>query len=342
MKNLSTYTRIYLMLLSPIAVFAQTAIYIHQECHQKKIGVLSPNDLVGIRVDKETIKFATPKYDEPTCIVFSVDTAGYKVEKVWVDSATKRIDLWVYNCNGYRSSVKNANLLTKEDRINKFYFEYLERRFTERESYLRAFNDFLMDYIQKNPTSFLSLDYASRLTDASDAKLREALNLLEFANGHYPTFQKLKNKLLYKNAIKMNEPIFDFGGMTLDSTPFSINDVNNKATLIMVWQSGCSAAKKIFPEIAVMQNKYAKDGLGVIYFSLDEDKASWKEISMNYKIPNVNISDLQGFNGKTALQFGITAIPAFYILDKEKKVKLVNFGDDAALLEAALKKILKE
>jgi thiol-disulfide isomerase/thioredoxin len=293
-------------------------------------------------VDKETFKFAVPKFDEPTSIVFSVDTASSHIEKVWVDSATKRIDLWIYNCKTYRSGVKNANLLTKEDRINKFYFEYLERRFTERESYLWAFNDFLMDYIQKNPKSFLSLNYASRLTDASDAQLKEALNILEPSNGHYPTYKKLKNKLLYKPAIKMNEPIFNFDGRTLDSTYFSIKDVNNKATLIMVWESGCSGAKKIFPQIAAIQNKYAKEGLGVVYFSLDEDKASWKEISMNYKIPNVNISDLQGFNGKTALQFGITAIPAFYILDKEKKVRMVTFGEEAALIEIELKKILKE
>jgi thiol-disulfide isomerase/thioredoxin len=342
MKNFSNHLSITLILFFPIAVLAQTDIYVHQDCHQKKIAVLSPNGLVGIQEDKETLKFAVPQYDEPTCVVLSVDTAGSRIEQVWVDSATKRIDMWIYNCKTYRSGVKNANLLTKEHRINKYYFDYLAHRFPDRGLYLRAFNDFLMDYIQKNPKSFLSLDYAARLTEASDAQLREALNILEPANGHYLTFQKLKNKLLYKNAIKMNEPIFDFGGRTLDSTYFSIKDVNNKATLIMVYESGCSGAKNIFPQIAAIQSKYVKDGLGVVYFSLDEDKASWKNISTNYKIPDVNISDLQGFNGKTALQFGITAIPAFYILDKDKKVRLVTFGEEAALLEIELKKLLKE
>jgi thiol-disulfide isomerase/thioredoxin len=342
MKNLSTYLRINFILFFPLMLFAQTDIYIHQECHQKNIGVLSHNDFVGIKVDNETLRFSVPKFDEPTRIIFSVDTAGFKVERVWVDSATKRVDLWIYNCNSYRSSVKNANLLTKEERINGYYFEYINQKFTDRAPYLRAFNEFLMDYIQKNPNSFLSLDYAARLTEASDGQLLKALNILEPANGRYPTYQKLKNKLLYKNAIKMNEPIFDFGGQTLDGTNFSIKDVNNRATLIMIWQGGCSRAKKIFPQIAALQNKYAKDGLGVVYFSLDDDRASWKEISINYNIPHVNISDLQGFNGKTALQFGITAIPAFFLLDKEKKVRMVTVGDEAALIEIELKKILKE
>jgi hypothetical protein len=61
-----------------LTLFAQTDIYIHQECHQKNIGMLSHNDLVGIRVDKETLKFSVPKFDEPTQIVFSVDSINTK------------------------------------------------------------------------------------------------------------------------------------------------------------------------------------------------------------------------------------------------------------------------
>jgi Thioredoxin-like len=87
----------------------------------------------------------------------------------------------------------------------------------------------------------------------------------------------------------------------------------------MVWQSGCSGAKQMFSKMAEIQSKYSNKGLDLVYFSLDEDKTSWKETSTNYKIQAINISDLQGFNGKTALKFGITAIPFFLILDKEKK-----------------------
>jgi thiol-disulfide isomerase/thioredoxin len=340
MKSLPIY--VFAVLFFPITLFAQTDIFVHQACYQKNVAVVSHNNIAGIRVDSETLKFSVPKFNEPTCIVFSVDTMAYKIEKVWIDSATKRIDLRISNCKSYRSSVKNANLLTKEDRINGYYFDYLAYRFPDRKPYLEAFNAFIMDYVRKNSNSYLSLDYAARMTDVSDANLKEALDILEPTNGHYPTFQKLKNKLLYKNVVKINETIFDFSAKKLDGSNFSINDVNSKATVIMVWHGGCRFCKKAMPKVVDMQSKYAKDGLGMVYFSLDEDRASWQEMSTNYKIPNVNISDLQGFNGKIALQMGITATPYFIILDKTKKVRAIKIGDDTEELETELKKILQE
>jgi thiol-disulfide isomerase/thioredoxin len=329
-------------LICPFLLISQTEIFIHQVCQQKVIGVINHPEIVGVMVDKETLKFLIPRYNEPTRISFNIDTAGYRAERVWVDSVTSKIDLWIYNCGSYKSKVDNPNLLTKDERINNIYFDYLAQKYPNDEDYVKYFDNFLIEYITNNPKSFLSIVYATKLTNIRDNKFGEILKNLEPSNSFYPTYQKAKNKLMYKKSLMIGESIDDLKAKKLDGSNFFLSDVKSKVTILMFWQSTCSWSRKLIPKISEIQKKFTKEQLSVIYFSLDENKVLWQEASNSYNIPDINISDLEGVFGKTSLKFGISATPYFLILNKEKKLRTVTFGNEIILVENELSKILAE
>lgn len=324
-----------------IAMTAQTAVYVHQSCQQKVVGVINHPEIVGKNIDAETILFNVPVGDEPTRISFHIDTAGFKVERIWIDSSSKRIDLWVHNCKAYQSRVENPNMLTKEERVNNLYFDYLAQKFTDRDAYVRAFNDFLAHYIQDNPGSYLSLNYISKFA-GTDAEIAELLKIVEPANGKYVTFQKMKNRLLYKGKAKLGEPLPNFEAVQLDGEPFNSKNMDGKATVLMFWQSGCKWSKKVMPSIKDLQQKFSAQGVRFVYFSLDENKLLWQETSEANNLGTFNVSDLQGVYGKVPLELGISSTPSFFVLDGERKVRLYTFGDEVKLVETELKRVLEK
>jgi thiol-disulfide isomerase/thioredoxin len=329
-------------LICPFLLISQTEIFIHQVCQQKVIGVINHPEIVGVMVDKETLKFLIPRYNEPTRISFNIDTAGYRAERVWVDSVTPKIDLWIYNCGSYKCKVDNPNLLTRDERINNIYFDYLAQKYPKDEDYVKYFDSFLTEYITNNPKSFLSIVYATKLTNIRDDKFGEILKNLEPSNSIYPTYQKAKNKLMYKKSLAIGESIGDFKAEKLDGSNFFLSNVKSKVTILMFWQSTCSWSKKLLPKISEIQKKFTKEQLTIVYFSLDENKALWQDVSMEHKISEFNISDLKGVFGEIPLKFGINATPYFLILDKEKKLRTVTFGNELILIESELNKLLVE
>ena len=324
-----------------LLLMAQTEVYVHQSCQKKVVGVINHPEIVGRDIDAETILFNFPAESEPTRISFHIDTAGFKVERIWIDSSSKRIDLWVYNCKAYQSRVEHPNLLTREERTNNLYFDYLAQKFTDREAYVRAFNDFLTHYIQDNPDSYLSLNYVSKFA-GTDTEIAELLKILEPANSKYSTFQKMKNRLLYKGKAKLGEPLPGFEAVQLDGKPFTSKSIDGKATVVMFWQSGCKWSKKVIPSMSNLQQKFFAQGVQFVYFSLDENRALWQESSATEHIGNWNISDLQGVYGKVPLEMGVSSTPSFFVLDGEHKVRLFTFGNEVGLVESELKRILKK
>jgi thiol-disulfide isomerase/thioredoxin len=332
---------LFLIFLS-ISSNAQVEVFIHQKCHSRAIGVINHPEIIGTEIDNETTRFIIPTQEEPMRISFHIDTVGFKIERMWIDSSTKIVDLTVFNCSSYRCAIENANILTKEERINGLYFDYLAQKYgDDKDLYLQKFNAFIVEYIKNNPDSFLSLNYISKFT-GKDSEIAELLKIVEPTNSRYPSFQKMKNRIVYKNQIKINSPIPDFESQQINEQPFSTFSLKNKATLVFFWQSGCRWSVKSIPKILEIQEKYANKGVEVIFFNLDENKALWKENSTKFGIKDINISDGQGFYGKTPLSLGVSATPYFFLLDKEKKIQLVTFGDETPLVERELIKIIDQ
>jgi peroxiredoxin len=86
--------------------------------------------------------------------------------------------------------------------------------------------------------------------------------------------------------------------------------------------------------------KYKAKGFEVFSVSLDSDKARWTNaIAQDGLVWPNHVSDLGGWRNAAAGAYGVTSIPATFLLDRDGKVVGTNLRGPA--LEARLAELLR-
>jgi len=118
-----------------------------------------------------------------------------------------------------------------------------------------------------------------------------------------------------------------------------LSDLKGKVVLIDFWASWCRPCRMENPNVVAAYKKYNSKGFEVFSVSLDRDKASWiKGIKDDGLIWPNHVSDLGYWNSQGAKIYGVSSIPATFLINKEGKIVAKNLR--GAALENALKELL--
>ena len=90
----------------------------------------------------------------------------------------------------------------------------------------------------------------------------------------------------------------------------------NRYTLVEFWESSSDSCLQEIPHLASSYNDFHNRGLGVVSVSLDENKESWKAAIEKHHMTWNHLVDAKGWNGKAALQYGVTHLPAMVLIDQ--------------------------
>jgi thiol-disulfide isomerase/thioredoxin len=117
-----------------------------------------------------------------------------------------------------------------------------------------------------------------------------------------------------------------------------LSDLKGKVVLLDFWASWCRPCRMENPNVVNMYKKYNSKGFEVFSVSLDRDKASWmRGIQEDGLIWPNHVSDLGYWNSKGAKIYGVSSIPATFLINKEGKIVAKNLR--GAALENALKEL---
>jgi len=154
------------------------------------------------------------------------------------------------------------------------------------------------------------------------------LAFIEQARQQYKSLSKVE---IGKIAPEINLP-------DPDGNLVSLSSLRGKVVLIDFWAQWCKPCRMENPNIVAAYNQYQDQGFEVYGVSLDRTKEQWVRGIEEDGLRWTQVSDLQYWSSEAAQAYGVKAIPASFLLDREGKIIAKNLRGPA--LQAKLKEVL--
>ncbi|TKC56913.1 AhpC/TSA family protein [Pedobacter hiemivivus] len=181
----------------------------------------------------------------------------------------------------------------------------------------------MLVFAKNNPNSYFALQALSESVSGygvkSDMvlplfnKLSEPLRLSYTGQGLY----KLLNAHIV-TAIGVNAP--NFTQQDVNGKSVSLVDFKGKYVLIEFWASWCSPCRAESPNLLKQYASFKDKGFEILGVSVDSDKAKWLEAIKKDGLTWPQISDLKGWDNEARKVYGISGVPANFLVSPEGKI----------------------
>lgn len=189
---------------------------------------------------------------------------------------------------------------------------------TEAEKLFEEYISLITDYLHKYGDTEQGIDILrenyylltlEELEDVFDALKQETLENEKIAS--------IYSNFLIQKATSEGNQFIDFSALTPEGEELSLSSIIGKTDYVLVdfWASWCGPCRQSMPQ---MKNLYkeANGRLQILGVSLDNDKEKWLNAIATLDLPWLHISDLKGWKSIPAGLYGINAIPATILIDK--------------------------
>ena len=199
-----------------------------------------------------------------------------------------------------------------------------------------------IELIEENTDKYVSIIVLSDLvgTQAIDAtraealfdKLDQSLQEMEKGNRLKEMIAQAKEREAAASLAEVGNKAPEFTAPTPTGEQLSLRAaMGSKYTIIDFWASWCKPCREENPNVVNVYNQYHEKGLNIISVSLDRESArdKWLAAIENDKMTWYHVSNLMEWQDPIARKYGITAIPATYLLDSEGVIIEKNLRGEA-------------
>lgn len=132
----------------------------------------------------------------------------------------------------------------------------------------------------------------------------------------------------------------DFAEKDLEGQPLSLARFKGKVVLVDFWATWCGPCVAELPNVLAAYQKYHAKGFEIVGISLDENEGALKGFLSAKGMKWPQYFDGQGWESKLGRRYGVSSIPATFLLDRDGKIVAKNLRGPA--LDAELEKLLKD
>lgn len=123
-----------------------------------------------------------------------------------------------------------------------------------------------------------------------------------------------------------NMPTFTL--LDANNKKVSSSSFNQKYILIDFWASWCAPCRLGNKKLVQLYKTVDKNKIEIIGISLDTDKLKWNNAIKKDKIEFTQLIDPNGFDAKTAMQFGVEELPSKFIFNEKGILIAINPTDE--------------
>jgi peroxiredoxin len=218
----------------------------------------------------------------------------------------------------------NANVAisraTPDQQKDTLHFKALDKQV---QAYRKSRGEKMLEFAKANPNSYFALQALSELVGGYSTKPDVAL----------PLFNKLNETLrlsyggqtLYKllnahtvTALGATAP--NFTQNDVNGKAVSLSDYKGKYVLVEFWASWCSPCRAESPNLLKQYAAFKDKGFEILGVSVDSDKAKWLDAIKKDGLTWPQISDLKGWDNEARKVYGISGVPANFLVNPEGKI----------------------
>jgi thiol-disulfide isomerase/thioredoxin len=200
-------------------------------------------------------------------------------------------------------------------------------------------NEQFISFIHQHPNSIVSAyllsrygltwgwDTTSMLYNSLTTKIKET------------TYGKKALEFLSVNRnLKIGDKYFDFTQNDMNGRKISLSDFRGKVVLVEFWGSWCGPCRKANPELVKIYNEYSSRGFEILGVGVESNRAAWLDAIKVDKLPWTNVSDLNGYDNKAGILYGVASYPTNFLIDRNGIIVAKDIHADS--LREKLKLIL--
>ncbi|MEJ2882040.1 TlpA disulfide reductase family protein [Pedobacter sp. GR22-6] len=216
----------------------------------------------------------------------------------------------------------NANIAlnraTPEQKKDTLFFKALDKKVNEMQASRRTK---ILEFAAKNPDSYFAMH---SLAEANYKTKPEVI---------LAVFNKMSEKLrlsydgqsLYKmlNADKvtaMGAAAPNFTQKDPNGKAISLSDYKGKYVLVEFWASWCAPCRAESPNLLKQYAAFKDKGFEILGVSVDSDKAKWLDAIKKDGLTWTQVSDLKGWESEARKVYGISGVPANFLISPEGKI----------------------
>ncbi len=169
-------------------------------------------------------------------------------------------------------------------------------------------------------TAFIAINYLNAKQSTTVDDVQSIYNKLSPRMQQTFYGKKLASMLQLKKSTDVGQVAPDFTLPDVNDKPVSLSSFKGKITLLDFWASWCGPCRAENPNVVNAYKKYHPKGLEILGVSLDKKKENWLAAIAHDQLTWNHVSELKGWDGKVAEQFGIQSIPSNLLLDKEGRI----------------------
>ena len=113
----------------------------------------------------------------------------------------------------------------------------------------------------------------------------------------------------------------------------NLASLKGKTVLIDFWASWCAPCRIANKKLAPLYNDYKDENFEIVGISLDTDKTKWINAIQKDKLAYEQLIDAKGFDAKSALLFGVEALPNSYLFDASGKLVAINPTEEQIIIQ---------